>query len=632
MILRWGGGCVATMNAGFPYRERARAYALACGAALAVALLRLMLTPWLEHQAAYLPFLAPVVAAAALGGVGPGLCAALIGLIAGMALSGQSLMTFEGATYTAVYIATAASVMLIGGEIGRLRRRASALVAQSDERARVSDRTAEQLNLLIDGASEYAIYMLDPDGKVLIWNAGAQRLKGWSEKEILGQDAAIFYPPDARRAGKPAADLARAARDGRLEEEDWRLRKDGSEFLAHVSMMALHGQDGALKGFAKIVHDVTDQRASERALQASASHLRSILSTVPDAMVVIDDAGQILSFSAAAEQLFGWREDEVVGRNVRCLMPSPDRESHDAYIGRYLATGERRIVGIGRVVVGQHKSGATFPMELAIGEAGGPGPRIFTGFCRDLTERQRVQARLEELQAELIHVARVSGMGTMASTLAHELNQPITAVANYVEAVRDLLATPDPDDMPMIREALNDAAGEALRAGHIVRRLRDFVARGEVEKSVEDLSSLVHEAAALGLMGARDEGLEVIFELSTWPVLVDRIQIQQVIINLARNAFEAMRGRAEPKLWIGAELADDPAFVRVTIADNGAGVPPALVDQLFAAFVSTKTDGMGLGLSICRTIVEANGGRIAYQDRPGGGAQFQFTLVRADAE
>jgi two-component system sensor kinase FixL len=612
--------------------ERVSAYGVAVGGAASAAIVRLALGPWLDHRAPYLLFTVPVVASTAFGGVGPGLVAALIGLLAGAAFNAARLRTFDGASNAAMFVLTAGGVILIGWEIGRLRRQAAVAIDRSAVRAAQADATAQQLNLLIDGAAEYAIYMLDPAGKVLIWNAGAQRLKGWREEEVVGQDASIFYPVDARRAGKPAADLARAASEGRLEEEDWRLRKDGSEFLAQVSVMALRGGDGELKGYAKVLHDVTDQRAAERSLQASANHLRSILSTVPDAMVVIDDRGGILSFSAAAERLFGWREDEVVGRNVRCLMPSPDRENHDAYVGRYIATGERRIVGIGRVVTGQRKDGSTFAMELAIGEARGAGPRIFTGFCRDLTERQRVQARLEELQAELIHVARVSGMGTMASTLAHELNQPITAVANYVEAVRDLLADPSADDFPMIREALGDAASEALRAGHIVRRLRDFVARGEVEKSVEDLAGLVREAAALGLMGARDEGLDVVFDLpERLPVLVDRIQIQQVIINLARNAFEAMKGQPDPRLWITA-AADEPGFARVTIADNGPGVATGLAGQLFSAFVSTKAEGMGLGLSICRTIVEANGGRIVHAPRPGGGAQFQFTVVRAETE
>ena len=475
--------------------------------------------------------------------------------------------------------------------------------------------------------------MLDPEGRVLIWNAGGQRLMGWSEAEVFGQDVAAFYPQDARQADKPQADLARARAEGKVEEEAWLLRKDGSEFLAHVSITALYDQAGALRGFGKVLRDVTDQRASERALDAGAEHLRSILSTVPDAMVVIDERGKILSFSAAAERLFGFQEAEVLGENVRRLMPSPDHERHDTYIQRYLDTGERKVIGMGRVVVGLRKDGSTFPMELSVGEAIGHGPRVFTGFVRDLTDRQRTQARLEELQAELIHIARVSGMGTMASTLAHELNQPITAVTNYVEAVRDLLAKPDPDDFPMIREALDDAAGEAMRAGHIVRRLRDFVARGEVEKSVEDLPAVIQEAAALGLMGARDQGLEPIFELDTnaTPVLIDRVQIQQVVINLARNAVEAMHGTEQPSLWLSTHDQGD-GLVRVTVADNGPGVASSIAGQLFTAFVSTKTEGMGLGLSICRTIVEANGGRIWHEPRPGGGSQFNFTLVKVERD
>jgi two-component system sensor kinase FixL len=358
--------------------------------------------------------------------------------------------------------------------------------------------------------------------------------------------------------------------------------------------------------------------------------LRSILSTVPDAMVVIDDQGKILSFSAAAERLFGYSEAEVLGANVSMLMPSPDRDRHDGYIERYLATGEKRIIGIGRVVFAQRKDGSTFPMELSIGEATGEVHPLFTGFIRDLTERHHTEARLEALQSELIHVSRVSAMGTMASTLAHELNQPLTAVANYVEAIRDMLAKPEPDDLPMIREALDDTAKEALRAGHIVRRLRDFVARGEVEKTIEKLPALINEAAVLGLMGAREKGVEPRFDLDPYasPVLVDKVQIQQVLINLIRNAVEAMSASQERRLTVSSQL-DQPGYVRVIVADTGPGVAPAIAEQLFTAFVSTKTDGMGLGLSICRTIVEANGGRIWMQPRAAGGTEFHFTLVSA---
>jgi two-component system sensor kinase FixL len=224
-------------------------------------------------------------------------------------------------------------------------------------------------------------------------------------------------------------------------------------------------------------------------------------------------------------------------------------------------------------------------------------------------------------------------MGTMASTLAHELNQPITAIANYAEAIRDLLAEPRPDDLPMIREALDDTAKEAIRAGNIVRRLRDFVARGEVEKSIEKLPELINEGAALGLLGAREKGVEPHFDLDPYasPVLVDKIQIQQVLINLIRNAVEAMSDSPERHLFITSRL-DTPGFVRVTVADTGPGVAPDVANQLFTAFVSTKAEGMGLGLSICRTIIEANGGHIWTQERAGGGTEFHFTLVRAQLD
>ncbi|MET3665483.1 PAS domain S-box protein [Caulobacter sp. 1776] len=604
-------------------------YGLAVACVATAAILRLALAPWLDSKAPYLLFTAPVVVAAAFGGAGPALLAIALGLVGGLASRGAGAGWLEPTLFVLVGLL----VLFAGREMARLRRQSLASETRARERAADAGRIAHQLNLLIDGASEYAIYMLDPRGDVRIWNAGAERLKGWTEAEVIGRHTTIFYPEDAKETGKPEADLARARDHGRFEEEDWRLRKDGSEFLAHVSITALRDADGELQGYGVVVRDATDQRASERALQASANHLKSILSTVPDAMVVIDEHGAIISFSAAAERLFGYAESDVVGSNVSMLMPAPDRERHDGYMQRYVSTGERRIIGIGRTVTGQRRDGTTFPMELSVGEARGESQRVFTGFVRDLTERHRTQSRVEELQAELIHVARVSGMGAMASTLAHELNQPITAVANYVEAVRDLLATPDPDELPMIRDALGDAASEAMRAGHIVRRLRDFVARGEVDKTVETLPSLVDEAIALGLIGGRESGVEVKIALdpSGARVLVDKVQIQQVLINLARNAVEAMSEMDVRKLWVTSRVVD-AGSVQVTVADTGPGVAPAVVDQLFTAFVTTKSDGMGLGLSICRTIVEANGGRIWFEPRPGGGSQFHFTLVRGDPE
>lgn len=583
----------------------------------------------LDHNT-YLLLILSIIVAAVLGGTGIAMPAAILAVLLGTLFALSRPLAASEPVDLVLLLLVASGIAVLDLRNASLRRRRAAL---DERRQNQLSEIADELNLLIDGAQGYAIYMLDPKGLVTIWNEGAERLKGWREQEAVGQHCSIFYPADAVQAGKPEADLKRARDEGKFEEEDWRLRKDGSEFLAHVSITALRDESGALRGFGKVVRDATGERAAESAHKASASHLRSILSTVPDAMIVIDEHGFILSFSAAAERLFGYTEAEIRGSNVSLLMPSPDRERHDGYLERYLSTGERKIIGIGRVVIGARRDGSTFPMELSVGEAIGETQRVFTGFIRNLTERQETQERLDELQSKLIHVARVSAMGTMASTLAHELNQPITAVANYVEAVRDLLAEANPEDLPMIREALDDSVREALRAGQIVRRLRDFVARGEVEKTVEDLPTLIAEAAALGLMGAREKGVDTQFDLDpdATKVLLDKVQIQQVLINLLRNAVEAMAGSSERHLWITSRR-DKAGLIRLTIADSGPGVSPDVAEQLFTAFVSTKSEGMGLGLSICRTIVEANGGRIWLEPRPGGGAQFHFTLVEAEPE
>lgn len=615
--------------------QRSFAARLACALALvaAAALLRYALEPWLGGNAAFLLFAPAILAAAVLAGPLAASIATAPALLIGLYFAGYRGDRTPNLVEAAVFLLTAGGIVALSQAFERMRKRMHESDRHAAQRDAEAALVAEELNLLIDGAEGHAIYLLDARGRVTIWNKGAERLKGWREDEVVGEDAAIFYPPDAIAAGKPAEDLATAARDGRLDAEDWRVRKDGSEFLADVSITALRNEDGSLRGFAKIVSDITGRRAAEEALRSRESHLRSILSTVPDAMVVIDDQGMIVSFSAAAERLFGYQEAELLGVNVSRLMPSPDRERHDAYIRRFLETGEKRIIGIGRVVFAERRDGSTFPMELSIGEASSDSRPLFTGFIRDLTERQLTEARLESLKSELIHVSRVSAMGTMASTLAHELNQPLTAVANYVEAIRDLLANPDSADMPMIRDALDDTAKEALRAGHIVRRLRDFVARGEVEKTIEKLPLLINEAAVLGLMGAREKGVEPRFDLDPYasPVLVDRVQIQQVLINLIRNAVEAMTDSPVRQLIVTSR-PDQRGLVRVIVADTGPGVTPEVAAQLFTAFVSTKAEGMGLGLSICRTIVEANGGRIWMERGAGGGTEFHFTLVSAKAE
>jgi two-component system sensor kinase FixL len=366
--------------------------------------------------------------------------------------------------------------------------------------------------------------------------------------------------------------------------------------------------------------------AVNRNLLAREAHLQSILDTIPDAMIVIDERGLIRSFSAAAERLFGWAADDATGRNVSILMPNPHRDLHDSYLARYYRTGERRIIGLGRVVVGERKNGSTFSMELAVGEMRNDEGRFFTGFVRDLTERQQTETRLQELQSELVHVSRLTALGEMASALAHELNQPLSAIANYLKGSSRLLATEAPP-VSRIRDAIDKAADQALRAGEIIRRLRDFVSRGETERRIESLSKLVEEAGALALVGVKDADVRVRFEYdpSADLVLADRVQIQQVVLNLMRNAIDAMSDAPRRELLVSTSRAD-PTHALVSVADTGPGIAPEIAEQLFQPFVTTKRHGMGVGLSISRTIVEAHGGRIWAEPTPGGGTTFRFTL------
>lgn len=370
----------------------------------------------------------------------------------------------------------------------------------------------------------------------------------------------------------------------------------------------------------------TEMQRTAEVLQRREIHLQSILDTVPDATVAIETDGTIVSFNAAAVRQFGYTADEAVGKNVSMLMPSPYRDQHDGYLERYLRTGEKRIIGIDRVVVGRRSDGSTFPMTLAVGEMTSGGRTYFTGFIRDLTERQESAARLEAAQTELARLARLNELGEMASTLAHELNQPLSAIANYVQGSVRLATNLEGEQADRVRGALQEAAKQALRAGDIIRHLREFTTRGDSEKRPENLKRLVEEAAALALVGSRERGIKSLFEFGAADAMVmaDRVQIQQVLINLMRNAVEAMRDSARKDLSV--RVVSNGGDVMVEVSDTGPGIAEEISGQLFQPFVTTKSGGMGIGLSISKRIIQAHDGEIRVERNAAGGATFRFTL------
>jgi two-component system sensor kinase FixL len=353
--------------------------------------------------------------------------------------------------------------------------------------------------------------------------------------------------------------------------------------------------------------------------------LETLFNTVLDAAIVIEDNGRIRSINPAARKQFGYEPEEVLGKNVSMLMPEPYRSRHDGYLTRYLKTGERRIIGTDRVVVGARKDGTTFPMKLAVGEMVLNDGRHFIGFVRDLTAMEETASRLHQSQNEVARLARYNELGEMASTLAHELNQPLAAVANYVQGAQRMLADETDPRLVQLRSAMQEAASQALRAGDIIRHLREFVTRGDAEMEPSEVKTLIEEASALALAGSRESGVRTYFELSETPlVLANRIQIQQVLVNLMRNAMEAMRESETKVLIIRTRSLE--GVVSVEISDTGPGIPPEVEERLFQPFVTGKPGGMGIGLSIAKRIVEAHGGTISVAARPGGGTVFSFTL------
>jgi two-component system, LuxR family, sensor kinase FixL len=491
----------------------------------------------------------------------------------------------------------------------------------TDEALRVSEEKARSSALLLQRileATPASIWVLDRDGRYLLINADSGRILGIDNEAAVGKTLEDMLPADLAHIVRGELEQVLRGEDIIVEEQLFDAAL-GEVRVFDSRKVPLRDADGQIIGLVGVARDITERKAVELRLQA-------IVDTAVDAIVVIDETGCIASANPATFTLFGYTEAEMVGRNVAMLMPPGDADSHDRYIDNYMETGQRRIIGVGRQVMGLRKNGTSFPLDLSIAEwFDTNGRRHFTGIMRDVTARLEADAKLRRAQDTLIGVSRLSAAGAMASTLAHELNQPLTASSNLLRSARRLLERND--DTDKVPALLAEAATEVLRAGSIIRRMREYTVNGELEPAPHRLVDLVQ--TALTMVQRRPETQGVVIDWQLDPavdrVMADPIQIEQVIVNLLRNAVEAMDGEAERRITIETERNGDHAALHVH--DSGHGIPPEQMDRLFQPFATTKDSGTGLGLAICRTIVEAHGGQIhASNRRDGRGATFTITL------
>jgi len=490
-------------------------------------------------------------------------------------------------------------------------------------------KVSEERLAVAASAHELGIFEWDVRTGKLEWSPGTEQRLGLVPGAITDFEKwrAQVEPEDVQRI---LDTVARTVRD-RSDKFSYRYRfiqPQGGIRAVEGSSRAFYDSEGNLLRTVGVILDVTEREEREAALRRREAQLRSVLETVPDAMVVIDQNSTILQFSSAAEALWGYRAADVLGRSATMLVPSERRTIHMATLKHFLETGDGII---GEVLSGTAEAadGRKFPIEIRTGVAQSDGQTLLTCFVRNLSEQLATEERLSELSAEIAHVSRQSAMSELAADLAHELNQPLSATSNFLAAARMLIERGEGTDR--VVDLLRMGSEQTQRAGEIIRRMRAFMARGEVEMRTESVDRTVRDAVDLVLVGTGQFHIRVNYELDPEApfIFADRIQVQQVLVNLLRNSMEALRtsGKQERIITISSHKLSEQ-MIEIAVGDSGPGIPPHVLEHLFSRFTTTKGNGggMGIGLSISKRIIEAHGGTLSADNRPEGGASFRFTL------
>ncbi len=504
--------------------------------------------------------------------------------------------------------------------------------------ARQADGLDGRYRVLVDAITDYAIYMLDPGGHVSSWNTGANRFKGYTEEEILGQHFSRFYTPEDREAGLPRRALATAEAEGRFESEGWRVRKDGERFWAHVIIDAIRDPGGQLIGFAKITRDLSERKLAEEVLRRSEEQFRLLVEGVTDyAIYMLTPEGDVTSWNAGAQRIKGYEPTEIIGQHFSRFYTEEDRAAELPRVALETASTAGRFEKEGWRV---RKDGTQFWASVIIDAIRDEGGALigFAKVTRDVTEKRQAQEALERAQQELFHAQKMEAVGQLTGGIAHDFNNLLTAVLGSLEiAKKRALSGQNNADL------IDNAIQGAKRGAALTQRLLAFSRKQDLKLEKVELPDLVREMASLieRTIGPEIE-IATIFPLSLPPVMSDPNQLESALLNLVVNARDAMPGggritveakrRSVGARQIGGLDAGD--YTVLTVADEGEGMDEETLEKAATPFFTTKGvgKGTGLGLPMIQGFMAQSGGALVLNSRVGEGTRAELWLPVAERD
>jgi len=479
----------------------------------------------------------------------------------------------------------------------------------------------ERYRMLLDGIQDYAIFMMDSRGRVLTWNAGAERIKGYAADEIIGRNFARFFPPGDIEQGRPQEVLRLAAACGRHEEQGMRIRKDGSRFLASVTFTALRDAAGKLRGFSEFSHDLSETKES-------GEKYRGLLEAAPDAMVVVNQGGVIVLLNLQAEKQFGYRRDELLGQQVKNIIPEGFAERLIADATRTAAEALAQQIGSGIELIGRRKDGSEFPIELMLSPLGNAEGILVTAAIRDISVRRAAEIHLAQKVEELSRSNEE--LGQFAYIASHDLQEPLRMVASYTQLLARRYKGKLGSDAD---EFIAFAVDGANRMQRLIQDLLAYSCIGTVDYNLLDTSCEdVLQQALKNLQGVINESNAVVTYDGLPRVMADEMHLIQLFQNLIGNAIK-YQGPGTPRIHISAVKSDKTKWV-FSVKDNGLGIDPQYFERIFGMFQRLhkreEFAGTGIGLAICKKIVERHGSNISVESQPGQGSIFHFALTESE--